>query len=227
MKPRPKTGEPRKTKQPLKIDRLPIELRDELKSLRVSDGRTWSEIEEISPTLKSWEKAKPDVLELFPGKRIPAESARRWYDIRFEQRLKEVQIESVRAREIATAFAGRKVQDLDDAVLNALGEQVFLLVNSAKPSDAKVFRDQLLKLGLLLTEFKRVEAQKTRATAEERRIKVLEDEAARKKYLFDKTTNEAAKQLGKGQGLTVADINRIRERTFGLPPVEATGSHPA
>lgn len=37
----------------------------------------------------------------------------------------------------------------------------------------------------------------------------------------EEATDEAKEKLGKGESLTVEDINRIRERTFGLPPIQA------
>lgn len=37
-------------------------------------------------------------------------------------------------------------------------------------------------------------------------------------------TDEAKEKLGKGENLTIDDINKIRERTFGLPAVAAVAS---
>lgn len=39
---------------------------------------------------------------------------------------------------------------------------------------------------------------------------------------LEAATDEAKEKLGKGENLTIDDINRIRERTFGLPAVEQT-----
>jgi hypothetical protein len=43
----------------------------------------------------------------------------------------------------------------------------------------------------------------------------------------NRATLEAAQKLGKGKGVTLEDINRIRERTFGLPPIARKEADPA
>ncbi|HEX5234155.1 MAG TPA: hypothetical protein VFW25_02365, partial [Silvibacterium sp.] len=77
-KSRPKTGERRVVQQPLKIDRLPIEVRAAIQQLR-DQGKTWPEIEELSSLKYSeqwstgkggfvnWDALPTDVLELFPN----------------------------------------------------------------------------------------------------------------------------------------------------------------
>jgi len=40
----------------------------------------------------------------------------------------------------------------------------------------------------------------------------------------EEATDEAKDKIGKGQALTIDDINRIRERVFGLPAVQAQGN---
>ena len=79
----------------------------------------------------------------------------------------------------------------------------------------------LLDLSLKLTRDKRTEIAKERVELDRKKL----EEFIRK---ADKSTNEAAKKIGKGGKLTIDDINRLRERTFGLPPVKrSTAAGPA
>lgn len=223
MPTRPKTGQKRKTRQPLKIDKLPMEMRDAIQRLR-ADGRTWEEIEELSPAFEGWDKLPLSVLELFPDMKIPRSSLQRWYDIRVEQVRREVVADSERAREFAATFNGPANKDLPDAVRNALGDQIFSLMQSADASDKQQFRKELLNLGMLLAEHRKLDIREQKQKTDER---VLEMKIQQMKRQFDKEANDAAKKLGKGKPITEDDINRIRERTFGLPPVQrgaATGN---
>src|SRR5882672_10887283 len=115
-KSRPKTGDKRRVNQPLKIDRLPVEVREAIKYLK-NVGKTWQEIEELSslPFNKkwaiadggfvNWDDLPTSVLELFPEMRLPHTNLHRWFDLRVEQITAEVMARSAQAREIATSFA--------------------------------------------------------------------------------------------------------------------------
>jgi hypothetical protein len=225
MPTRPKTGETRKTRQPLKIDKLPVELRERIQSERAK-GSTWIEIEELSPDFEEWEKVPGDVQQHFPGRKLPRSSLQRWYDIRVEQIQREIVAEAEKARQFAAVFAGRGFKELPDAVRNALGDQIFSLMQSADAKDKQQFRKELMGLGILLAEHRKLDIREQKQKTDER---VLEMKIQQMKRQFDKEANEAAKKLGKGKQITEDDINRIRERTFGLPPVQrgAAASHPA
>ena len=130
-KPRPKTGEARKTKLPLKIDRLPQSAQDAIQAL-YGRGRTWVEIAEQSsrPYSAEWEKdgggfidwpnVDPDALDLFPGLRLAKSSLQRWFDLRVSQVRAQVMAESAKAREWAAAFAGNDLAGSNAAVMNAM-----------------------------------------------------------------------------------------------------------
>src|ERR1700694_1184778 len=214
MASRPKTGEKRKTRQPLKIDKLPMEMRDAIQRLR-AEGRTWEEIEELSHEFEGWDKLPLSVLELFPDMKIPRSSLQRWYDLRVEQVRREVVAQSEHAREFAALYASRDFKQLPDAVRNALGDQIFALMQSANASDKQQFRKELLNLGILLAEHRKLDIREQKQKTDER---VLEMQIQQMKRQFDKEANDAAKKLEKGKPITEDDINRIRERTFGLPP---------
>jgi uncharacterized coiled-coil DUF342 family protein len=79
-------------------------------------------------------------------------------------------------------------------------------------------------LGLLLTEIKKNEIRERKVKVDELAAELAKrktDAALRK---FEEASEQAKRKLEKGKSLTVDDINRIRERTFGLPPVAANAS---
>lgn len=227
MKARPRTGERREVRQPLKIDRLPQAMRDQVLKLRAQEGLTWEQIEERSPKLDGWEEMPPKLLALFPARRLPHSSLQRWYDLRIEQVQKEILAETERARELAAAFAARGFKDLPDAIQNALRDEVFTLMRAVDSKSQDKFQAALTNLGYLVAQFQKNKIAQQKVEAESRRIHLMEEEAERKRKRFEKETNEAASKLEKGKTITREDINRLRERVFGLPPVEAAGSHPA
>jgi hypothetical protein len=227
-KPKPKTGEPRKTKLPLKIDRLPQSAQDAIKGL-YDHGRTWVEIAEQSakPYSAEWEKdgggfidwpeVEHDVLDLFPGLCLAKSSLQRWFDLRVSQVRRQVLAESAKAREWAAAFAGNDLPGTNAAVMNAMRDQVFTLMQKVGPGDQDVFLKGLNALSLTLARLQRVELQAKRVEVDTRKMKLLEDREKAACARVDEATQSAAKK-GTGQ-FSIEDINLLRERTFGLPPL--------
>jgi hypothetical protein len=86
----PKTGEPRKTRQPFWINTLPAKVRDRIKELR-AEGKTWEQIEELS-------------LEFSP-KRLPANTLHRWFDVNVEQPARQPELENI--EKVASLLADR------------------------------------------------------------------------------------------------------------------------
>ena len=219
---RPKIGEPRQRRQPFLVDKLPQKMRDRIEAERAF-GRTWREIEDDSPTWQEWDCVAADVLALFPGKRLPHSNLQRWYDVRVEQVRAEMERAAERAREMSAAIA--KVADLDQlgaAAVQALHDQVFGVSIARTPEQ---FAKGVEGLGYLVAKLTDAKSKKVRADAEAKRITLLEEELQRKRKEVEKQTEAAAAKLGKGKAVTLDDINRIRERVFGLPPVAA--GHPA
>jgi len=212
MKARPKTGEKRVVRQPLGIDQLPEEARAAIQQRR-AEGCTWMEIEEASQKFVAWKELPAKVAALFPHRRLPHSNLQRWYDLRVEQVNREMMEKAGRARELAGAFASRGFKDLPDAVRNALGDLVFSLMESGSSADQGRLRKELMELGWLLNDYKKTEIKQGVLAVQKKRVDLLERN-------FDKATNEAAGKLEKGRALTIDDINKIRERTFGLPPIE-------
>jgi hypothetical protein len=230
---RPRTGEQRRTQQPLKIDRLPVEVRDAIQYLKNSAGKTWEEIEELSALpydekwqskgggFVNWDALPTPVLELFPEMRLPHSNLHRWYDLRVRQVMADVQRRSVQARELAAAFAKSVVDGEDAAVLNAARDQLMsLLAEDASPKARINATKGLIALAEMLQERRLNDIKERKVAVDERRLVQLEKDAELKRRRLETETEKVAAKLKKGE-LTVADINRLRERVFGLPPVEA------
>jgi hypothetical protein len=72
-------------------------------------------------------------------------------------------------------------------------------------------------LSLTLARLQRVELQAKRVEVDTRKMKLLEDREKAACARVDEATQSAAKK-GTGQ-FSIEDINLLRERTFGLPPL--------
>lgn len=208
-------------RQPLKMDKLPAELLDRVMKERAA-GRTWLEIEEMSPRFEEWQKTSETVRAEFSGLKLPHSTLLRWHDLRVDQVKREVMADQVKAREIAGLFAGKELKDLPDTVRTAISDQLFgMMQNQDEKSRHKVVAG-MLALGELLAQQRKLEIQEQKVQTETKRVALLEREFEMRKRKFDEETDKAARKLGKGKQLTADDINRIRERTFGLPPVAAS-----
>ena len=207
----PRTGQKRRTRQPFLIDTLPEEVRGEIQRRRAA-GQTWPEISAAS--------------EKFAGRVLSISVLQRWYDVRVEQVQREVLAQAERARTLAAAFTGKSFKDLPEATMNALAAQVFQVMESKGGAD---FEESLGSLGLVLAKMIAAQSASKRAEIEGQKIELARKKFEELKSKADKVTNEAAAKIGKGRKLTIEDINRLRERTFGLPPVQriAAAGHPA
>lgn len=176
-KPRPKTGEPRKTHQPLKIDLLPESVREAIKML-YDRGRTWMEIQEQSGLpfnekwaengggFIPWETLDLRVLEEFPDMKLAKSTLQRWFDLRVAQARQDVLHESALARDFAAALAKGNLPDSNAAVVNALRDQVFNLIQSSGIGDKGAFIKGLQNLTLAMSRMQRVELQAKRVEAD-------------------------------------------------------------
>jgi len=177
MTTRPKTGEKRKTRLPLKIDRLPQGAKDAIETL-YNRGRTWVEIAEQSakPYSKEWEKdgggfidwveVDTDALELFPGLRLAKSSLQRWFDLRIAQVRSQVMAESAKTRVWVEALASKDVAGTNAAVMNAARDQAFALMQQVGPGDQAKFLEGMSQLSLTLARLQRVELQAKRVDAD-------------------------------------------------------------
>jgi hypothetical protein len=224
-KPRPKTGEQRVTHQPLKIDLLPQSARDAIETL-YDWGRTWMEIAEQSARPYSdkwkedggsfidWESLDLKVLEQFPEMKLAKSSLHRWFDLRVSQARKQVLAESAQAREFAGAFAGRDLAGANNAVVNALRDQVFNLIQSAGIGDKAQFAKGLKDLTLAMSRMQRVELQAKRVDADLARIDAerakLAAEAGDPREIYLLASQDLLKKL-RTRELVRAVIDPIKE----------------
>lgn len=180
-KPRPKTGEPRAVKQPLKIDRLPQSVQDAIKTL-YDRGRTWVEISEQSARhySKDWEKdgggfidwaeVSTEALELFPDLCLAKSTLQRWFDLRVSQVRSQVLAQSAKARVFAEKFADKDLEGTNAAVMNAMRDQVFDMMQNVGPGDRDKFLEGLNLFSLASSRLRRVELQEKRVQADLARI---------------------------------------------------------
>jgi hypothetical protein len=82
----------------------------------------------------------------------------------------------------------------------------------------------LLALGVLLNDQRKTELKGQQVEAETKRVQLLEREFEMRRKKFDEETDKAARKAQRGKAITTDDINRIRERTFGLPPIAGSAA---
>jgi hypothetical protein len=208
---RRKTGERPRVRQPLKMDKLPQELLDRVMQERAA-GRTWMEIEEMSPRFDEWKKTSPAIQEEFPGLKLPHTTLLRWHDLRVDQVKKEVLADQVKAREIAGLFAGKQFKDLPEAVRNALGDKVFALMQSADDKTQGKTLKGLLELGWLLAQQRKLELQERKQQTDERALE-LKIQAVRDKVAALKKDVEGG---GKKKQLSPEQLKQRVDEIYGL-----------
>lgn len=232
---RPRTGEKRRTQQPLKIDKLPVDVREAIQFLKNVRGKTWQEVEELSGLPYSpkwandgggfvnWEALPLEILEQFPAMRLPVTTLHRWYDLRVAQVSAEVQARSGQARELAAAFAKSVVSGGDKAVLNAARDQLMsLLAEDATPNARMAATKGLIALAEMMQGARANDIKERKVATDERKLKLLEDRERQARERLEHETSDAAKKVADGR-FSLDDVNRIRERVFGLPPVTVNG----
>lgn len=219
MSTRRRTGQSPQVRLPLKIDRLPKSMRDRILRERNAECRTWEEIEQDSPGWQEWKDATEEVKALFPEQRLPHSNLHRWYDLRYAQVERDVMAKAAQAREIATAFAKATVEGSDDAVINAARDLIFSVLPEGDAKGRQKAAGGLIALAEVMQSARANDIKQRKVAIDERRITQLEKDAELKRRQMEKGTEDAAKKLSKGE-LTVDDINRLRERTFGLPPIQ-------
>jgi hypothetical protein len=112
------------------------------------------------------------VLEHFPDLKVPVSNLVRWYDLRVEQVRKETMAQAEQARVIAEAFAGARLDGTNDAVMNAMRDQVFMITQSAADSDKAKLLAGLKDLSLLLARLQRIDLQKQRLEIENQKVDI-------------------------------------------------------
>lgn len=233
----PRTGESRQRRRVLSIDLLPMDVLEAIKLLRSQSGFTWQEIERLSSLPYSpkwraelgkhgfvdWDELPPAVVKAFPKLRLPHSNLHRWYDLKVEQAQKEILVRAEQARVIAQAFAEAGIDKMDDAVMNALRDLVFGMMLQMSDDGRSLIVKNLLAMAKLMNRAKANSIKERSVTIEERKLALMKKAIELKRKRLEQETEGAAKKLKKGRVITIEDINRIRERAFGLPPVTEGG----
>jgi hypothetical protein len=175
---RARTGVRRVTRQPFLIDKLPPAVHRAIERLRDPGGKTWEQIEEQSarPYSKDWEtndggfidwdSLDLPVLGLFPHLKLASSTLQRWFDVRIEQARNQVLTEAAAARSFASAFASASMDGGNEAVVNAMRDQVFALARSSAVGDRVVFIKGLNQLTLAMMRMERLTLSKKKVEAE-------------------------------------------------------------
>ena len=79
-------------------------------------------------------------------------------------------------------------------------------------------RKSLIALAETMQTARANDIKERKVAADERKLKLMEEREARAIKKLDQETEKLTKKASHRE-ITIADINRIRERTFGLPPV--------
>jgi hypothetical protein len=235
----PRTGEKRQANVPLKIDRLPVEVRDAIQYLKNVRGKTWQEIEEISALPYSekwahgkggfvnWEQLATPVLELFPDMRLPHSNLHRWYDLRVAQVTAETMARAEQARVIAEGFVKSVVAHDDKGVLNAARDQLMsILAEDATPKGRKAAAAGLIALAEMMQRARENTIKERKVAVDERRIAALEAREKLARQKLEAETEKLRKKAEKGQ-ITPDDLARLTERTFGFRVKPEADAHAA
>ena len=136
---------------------------------------------------------------------------------------KEVRVRSEQARTIAESFAKSSLVNGDEAVINAARDTLMGVLSENGTEAGRLNATKgLLQLGQLMQQARLNEIRDRKVATDERKVEMLEKRERLAIKKLEAETEKVAKKVERGE-VTVADINRIRERTFGLPPVQKAG----
>lgn len=99
---------------------------------------------------------------------------------------------------------------VDDQIMSVLAED-------GTPKGRMKAAGALIALADMMQERRSNDIKERKVAVDARRMKLLEDREKRARERVDQATQQAAKK-GTGQ-FSIDDINLLRERTFGLPPL--------
>ena len=126
-------------------------------------------------------------------------------------------IEKLRLRELKEIFRAVKEELGEAAISETTQARILELLDEAMRNGAKLDPHFLFKEQRLWAQHE-VKLEELRQAKQK-----LELEIEKSKQAVEEATHEAAQKTGEGKSLTLDDINRIRERTFGLPALAPAG----
>jgi hypothetical protein len=219
-RPRPKTGERRLVRQPLKIDLLPEAVKKCILELRAA-FTPWQEIERLSHLpvgaggFVPWAELDLRVRAAFPDSHLPHTMLHRWYDLRVEQVRREVEAHAITSRLVAQSFLGHGYENLAESIKNALADRIFGLTMGSDPEQLK---KDLLEFGYLLAKLMQAQTAAAKSDVERRKLELQEERAKKEVKEF---IEQGESKIRGGKRFTIDEINRIRAATLGLPPIAA------
>jgi hypothetical protein len=193
------------------MDKLPQEILDRVMQERAA-GRTWDEIEAMSPRFDEWQKTDEVVRAEFPGLKLPHTTLQRWYDIRVDQVKREVLADQARAREIAALFAGKDFKELPEAVRNAIGDQLFSMMQNADADSRVMVTKGLLALGDLLNEQRKTEIKERKQKVDERALQLKIEQVREKAGKLKKDVDGR----GAKKPLSPEELKKRVDEIYGL-----------
>ncbi|MEZ2347416.1 phage protein Gp27 family protein [Terriglobus sp. RCC_193] len=177
-KKRPGVRDERKYRQPLQIDRLPETVHQEIRELYNGKGKTWTQIEELSCDFVKWQDLDPEVAALFaPEFKLPKTSLHRWYYIDRQRIQDQVIEEGDAAARLAEVLAGKPIEGVNDAVVNALTREVFNLVKTNDPKERAQYMGWLQEVTLSMSRVQRIQLAQRKVDAD-----IARSEAQRAQY---------------------------------------------
>lgn len=177
-KKRPGVRDERKSRQPLQIDRLPDTVHQHIRELYNGQGKTWSQIEELSRDFVKWQDLDPEVAELFaPDFKLSKTSLHRWYYIDRQRIQDQVIEEGDAAARLAEVLASKPIDGMNDAVVNALTREVFGLMKTTSSMDRNKYMGWLHDLTLSMSRVQRIQLAQRKVDAD-----IAKSEAQRAQY---------------------------------------------
>ena len=211
---RPRSGEKRRTRQPLKFDRLPAEWQEKIFGwLR---EKSVPEVARLVQQLE-WEKLdakKRALFRLREGKFGLQESALyRVRDLRIEQVERGIEERGIVADKICAALKKALPDGLSAAVQSALSDIAFRTMQASKDEDWNAAREALTEFGELLVKFERNEIRRSKVETDREKLKLQIEEMKRGAMKATKEIEKMASGESKASGLKelAAEVRKIYE----------------
>ena len=222
-----KTGETRKTKQPLKIDRLPASVHDAILHLRNTAGKTWEEIEARSTEKYSkdwqsdgggfvdWDEVSVGVLELFPDMKLGHSLLHRWYDLRVTQVQRDVLLRSRQAQVIAREFVKANLVNDEQGVINAARDTLMgILAEDGTAKGRKGAAAGLIELGNLMQKARTNRIRERKVAVDEQTLEAKLDQIKRK--AGDLLKDAEGKDATGAPAMSREDVLRSVKEIYGV-----------
>jgi hypothetical protein len=112
---------------------------------------------------------------------------------------------------------------VDDVVMNALCDLVFGMMHEQSDEARSLILKNLLAMAHVINGAKANAIKERSVMIDERKLVLMNGAMELKRAQLEQETKGKAKKLDEGRPNTIEDINRIRERVFGLPPLTEGG----